>query len=201
MRSVLLTVLCLCASLATAEDTPLVPPTAPIEGWGFEVGFGHQVYTERNTRVGVLSPTLFHVWRDPARLVLDVNQARFQTGLSEPLTHEDFAQFLLHLELMSPLYKDLISSYVRLGFGFMTLSGKLYDGSVLMAPITIGVQALAGAARGHSLAFFIDYTLPLWDDFKFSKSLPPQRTGGADVGLDREILFQSTLSFGIRYVF
>lgn len=166
-----------------------------LNGWGFEYGAGSQSYTEGVYRFSGFTPYLFD-WNDQvfARLTLDYLARDMQSFSDEDkLTSE----ITISLQSENALYKDLLSSYSKIGIGTLLVNEDLYDGSLLVLPVSFGLSALVGPEDNSGSSFFVEYRFNFLLNYDEEKSLP----GSANVGIDQDAFDAGSVLIGFRHAF
>lgn len=184
-----LSVFLMAVASAHAEDVDAAPD---ISSWGFDVGFGNQPYMSQATRFGVLSPFLFSGGKSDWRLTLDV-----LSKTSQSFSSASIAEYSLSLEANSRVYKDVAYSFVKFGVGAMDLDDDLYDGTILVVPVSLGLQVITHSSQRYVSSIFVDYRFMAYTNYDFDKSLPKSST----VGIDKHALFSGMTSVGVRFLF
>jgi hypothetical protein len=187
--------LTICAVFVSTSLWAQSSENAALNGWGFEYGAGSQSYTEGVYRISGFTPYLFD-WHDKAfaRLTLDLVGRDMQSISDED---KSTAEITVSLQSENALYKGILSSYSKIGIGTLIVSEDLYDGSLLVLPVSFGLSALVGPEENSGSSFFVEYRFNFLLNYDEGKSLP----GSANVGLDQDVFDAGSVLIGFRHAF
>lgn len=159
-----------------------------INGWGFDVSFGSQPYTDYSTRISVLTPHLFDMFNDLSwRLTGDF------IGRTIQGTDDAISEFALSLESNSKIYKDVVYSFAKFGVSVWSIDEDIYDDTLISVPLSFGLQVVTRNTENFVLSYFIDYRFSLFNNF--------EEDDAAVTALDKEVLLSGSTSFGLRMTF
>ncbi len=162
MRSIIAILIFMCASVSHGFT----------DGWKWGIGFDNVANVKSSSTLDIVSPKLFGDIREFS-LVLSASS---QT-LNYSILNDDLAVIpvRLMLEVRNPVYKEIVSGYVRIGAGYSFASDSIIhkDHSYFILPVAIGADIFQYDINGHhgSVYFqasydvnFVDSTDGLSDD-------------------------------------
>lgn len=131
----------LVTSVATAQESAT-------SGWKWGIGFDNTTNVKSSVTLDVLSPKLFGETNEYSLVLSVSSQTMNYSILNKDL---DIIPVRLLLEARNPLYKELISSYVRLGAGYAFASDTFIhkDDGYFIVPFVVGTDIFYGERNGH----------------------------------------------------
>lgn len=181
-------------SLAGDEEFKYLDSTPAIDSWGMDVGFGTQAYMEDVSKVSVFTPFLFEGSHGANwRMSFDFSAKELQA------VEGGIGDFSISFENDSPVYKDVVYSFVKFGIGVLYFEEDDFyeDDTVLTLPISLGLQVVTHNSNKGVMSYFLEYKFYALKDYDKDKSLPEQ----ANAFIKEEALFSGITSMGIRFAF
>lgn len=146
MKFIIAVLITLTTTLASAQDSAT-------GGWKWGIGFDNTANFKSGVTLDILSPKLFGETNEYS-LVLSVSSQQLNYNiLNEDL---DVIPVRLLLEARNPLYKEIVSTYVRLGAGYAFASDVFIhkDDGYFIVPFVIGADFIHAERNGHHASFF-----------------------------------------------
>lgn len=134
------------------------------DGWMWGIGFDNVANVKSSTTFEVKSPKLFGDVRQ-ASLVLSASSQTLNYGI----INDDLSvvPVRLMLEVRNPVYKEVMSGYVRIGAGYSFASDDLIheDHGYVILPVAIGADVFQYDINGHhgSVYFQASYDINFVD--------------------------------------
>lgn len=123
------------------------------DGWKWGIGFDHVSNIKTSTTLEILSPKLFGDRREFSLVLAASSQSLNYNILNDDLS---VVPVRLMLEIRNPVYKELISSYVRIGAGYSFANDKFIhrDDGYFILPVAIGADIFHYEVNGHYGSIF-----------------------------------------------
>lgn len=145
MKSIFIGLITLFALSASADSIT--------QNWKWGIGFDSVANMKSSATLEVMTPKLFGEEREWSIVFSLSSQQLNYNILNEDL---DVIPLRVMLESRNPVYKDLVSSYVRLGVGYSFASDKFIhkDDGYFIIPVVIGVDVISIERNGHHGSFY-----------------------------------------------
>lgn len=124
------------------------------DGWKWGIGFDNVSNIKSSTTLDIISPKLFGEVREFSLVLSASSQALNYNILNDNLS---VIPVRLMLEMRNPVYKELVSSYIRIGAGYAFVNSNFIhkDHGYFIVPIAIGADIFQYEANGnHGSIFF-----------------------------------------------
>lgn len=145
MRSLLFVITLVFTSFSQADSIT--------DGWKWAVSFDNSPNFKASSSFEILSPKLFGTENEYS-LVLSASTKRMNYNI----INDDLSLIpvRLMLEARNPVYKDIVSSYVRIGAGYSFASNVLIhkDDGYFIIPVVIGVDLISSERNGIHASVF-----------------------------------------------
>ena len=173
------------------------------DSWGFSASFPtRDAYIDTQTSVRLFTPSVYSF---PQKYE---SQESLRLRLVLDLDFRDYTSFgefnsaiapSLAVEMVTPPYMDVVSSFVRFGIGTLELDDELYDGTLINIPVSLGLNLFTGPKVEElkiDSSYFIGYSFDnlMYDE---EKSLPDQ----PNTFIREEALKTGSVNFGLNIYF